>query len=214
MSDTTAEAPAVPAASALSPAPVAAAPSDTSPTPPVAPQPLPAADAPKPVIEAPKPDAPKSEEKKAAAPEITGPVGEKFKALAKAEGLDDAKQAKLAEFYNGVQAEAQKTSEAEFAKLDSSWRDALKADPVIGGQNYDASIAAARKGVEWAGGVELARILDSTGLGNHPVLVKAFHKLGKSLAEDSVSGTPSQGSSEPSEADTLAALYPSMFPKH
>lgn len=204
MSDTTVAAPAV---AESTPTPVAPVESAALATPAPVAAPVEAA---KPVDAKPVEAAKPAEAKPV---EITGPYADKFKAFAKEAGIADAQQAKLAEFYGAIQAESAKAADAEWAKMDAGFREQLAADPVIGGLNLQASIEMARKGVEWAGGAELSRIFESTGLANHPALVKAFHKLGKSLSEDSVSGTSSQGAA-PSSESHLADLYPSMFPQH
>lgn len=147
-------------------------------------------------------------------PHLPGTLGEKFKALAAAEGLDDAKQSKLAEFYQGIRADEAAAQETEFQQMKQGWREELRNDKAIGGHNFDASIATADKGIRWAGGEDLSRILESTGLAHHPTIVKAFLKLGRALSEDSVAGTTAQGSGAPSADDVLAALYPTMHSQH
>ncbi|KKN00113.1 hypothetical protein LCGC14_1141110 [marine sediment metagenome] len=63
------------------------------------------------------------------------------------------------------------------------------------GANFDRNIALAQRAVVWVGGEELKGLLESTGLANNPIFVRAYAKQGKALAEDGlieseVSGVP------------------------
>ena len=50
----------------------------------------------------------------------------------------------------------------------------------------------ARDAVEKFGGDSLKQVLDKTGLGNHPEVVKAFAKVGRLIAEDEIIGRGSR----------------------
>ena len=52
------------------------------------------------------------------------------------------------------------------------------------GSNYDSEVKNALKAVDTYGGKEFKDYLNTTGLGNHPALVKAFAKIGRELSED------------------------------
>ena len=79
--------------------------------------------------------------------------------------------AKLAEFYKDI------------GGMPDTWADQLKADKEIGGDNLAANMAIGVKARD-LGGPEFVKLLDKTGLGNHPALVKTFIKIGRSLSED------------------------------
>ena len=72
------------------------------------------------------------------------------------------------------------------------------------GNAYEEKIKHATNAVRQFGGDELADVLDSTGLGDHPAIVKAFAEVGRNLAEDTIGGsakgdfgkTPEQAESE------------------
>ena len=57
------------------------------------------------------------------------------------------------------------------------------------GNAYSERIKHASNAVKQFGGDELTQVLDQTGLGNHPAVVKAFAEVGKNLAEDTVGGS-------------------------
>lgn len=89
------------------------------------------------------------------------------------------------------------------------WVDEVKGDAEIGGDNLDKSLAYSKAAMDFIGDPKLKELLDSTGYGNHPTLVRAFVKIGKQLAPDTFVG----GKREPaanSEDAALAKMYPTM----
>lgn len=85
------------------------------------------------------------------------------------EGWDNfVKEAQAAQ----LQKRTQETQEAE-TKLKSEW-----------GNSYDANIELTRRSFQKFSGTDLSTFLDETGVGNHPVLIKAFYEIGKALGED------------------------------
>lgn len=66
----------------------------------------------------------------------------------------------------------------------ASWADQARADKEIGGDKLTANLAIAKKAVERFGSPELSRLLNETGLGNHPELIRAFWKAGQAISED------------------------------
>lgn len=66
------------------------------------------------------------------------------------------------------------------------WADQIKADPELGGANFDKTVETAVKAIEQFGSPELRTLLNGTGIGNHPELVKFCHRIGKALSEDSL----------------------------
>lgn len=105
-------------------------------------------------------------------------------------------------------------SDAEWAKQDQQWRSQVQSDPELGGANLDATALACRKAMAKYGSPELAKFLDDMGIGNHPVLVRAFARIGKALGEDTVAGTTtSTARTVPPDTDEAVArgLWPEMF---
>ena len=54
------------------------------------------------------------------------------------------------------------------------------------GAAYDARLNVARKAVENFGGESVKKLLNDTGLGNHPDVIKMFANIGKNLLEDRI----------------------------
>jgi len=145
------------------------------------------------------------------APEAVATV-ERVKAFAKAHGLNAAQaQAAADELFKTV--EADRKAIAEYDAQQKSWADAVRADPEIGGKNLDASLNIARGAVACFGGAELGKVLTEAGLGVNPVVVKAFVKIGKAIAEDSISGSENAApkTAKNDEETFHRALFPTMF---
>ena len=81
------------------------------------------------------------------------------------------------------QAAAQKGVQA-FVDLQNKWVSEIKADPEIGGDKLDASLASAARAIDRLGVPGLKEALDLTGAGNNPAVVKAFVRLGQMVSED------------------------------
>ena len=81
------------------------------------------------------------------------------------------------------------------------WEEATKADKELG---KDENLAIAKKTVEAFGTPELKAVLNSSGLGNHPEVVRMLLKIGRQISEDSIVGK-GQGSNAP--RDTAEILY-------
>lgn len=69
------------------------------------------------------------------------------------------------------------------AKTVADWAESVKADKEIGGDKLAANLAVARKAID-LGPPELKELLNVSGLGNHPAIVKWALAVGKALSED------------------------------
>lgn len=65
------------------------------------------------------------------------------------------------------------------------WALDCEKDPEIGGANFGANKAVAISGYREFATPELRTILNASGLGNHPEVVRHFFRLGKTLQQDS-----------------------------
>lgn len=102
-----------------------------------------------------------------------------------------------------VAGDAQKQMlEQRNAQLDA-WAGDLRKDAEFGGEKYDANVATAVKGLEAVGSPELRKMLDETGLGSHPDVVRAFWKVGQMVADTAVVSGQTGTSTRRSFADAL-----------
>lgn len=135
--------------------------------------------------------------------ELDQAAAAEFTAIAKELKLDQAAAQKLADVGAKM---AQRQVEAH-AKLVESWAEQVKTDSEIGGDKLAENLGVARKALEAFGTPELRDVLNATGLGNHPEVIRAFYKVGKAISEDRfVGGAPKSGTAN----DPAKTLFPNM----
>ena len=93
----------------------------------------------------------------------------------------------------------------QLADLEAQWAAEVKADKEFGGTDYEKNLGIANAGVKAVGGDELVGLLRQTPLGSHPLLVKAFKKVGDMVSEDSfVGGSAGKGVTDPRDTAGMA----------
>lgn len=75
---------------------------------------------------------------------------------------------------------------ASFSKQVDQWGKDAQADAEIGGDKYAENVAVASKAIEAFGSPELRNLLNESGLGNHPEMIRFAFKAGASLSESSI----------------------------
>lgn len=127
-----------------------------------------------------------------------------FKAMVKELKLQPDAAKKLAD----LAASRARAQHEAHAALIESWSEAVKTDKEIGGEKLTENLAVAKRAVDTFGSQALKDLLNQTGLGNHPEVVKAFYKAGKAISEDGfVRGAPKAPTTE---SDLAKSLFPSM----
>ena len=81
------------------------------------------------------------------------------------------------------QIQATKMQEA-WTNQQSEWMAAIKTDPELGGQQFDATRVAAQSVLAKYGTPDLNKFLEVTGFTNNPEVVRVFARIGKAMAED------------------------------
>lgn len=87
-----------------------------------------------------------------------------------------------------------------FQSTVNGWAEQVKADKELG---TPESLAAAAKVIDTFGTPELKAVLNSTGLGNHPEVVRLAVKIGKAISEDKIVGTAGNSNAPRNVADIL-----------
>ncbi|HCT8099114.1 TPA: peptidase [Enterobacter hormaechei] len=130
---------------------------------------------------------------------------EQFEPIARELNLTNEQAQKMVDLYGTkIMPMVQKQQAEAWQKQTEGWAETVKADKEIGGDKLTANLSAAQRALEQFGDPELKEYLDSTGLGNHPALVKAFIKVGKAMSEDKVV----TGGHESGGSDLISAFYP------
>ena len=137
-------------------------------------------------------------------PEVTDSI----KTVAKELNLTQQQAQKLADLaaerskvIGGKQAEVLQKARVE-------WGEAAKSDKEFGGDKLNENLSVAKKGLDTFGTPELRKVLNESGLGNHPEFIRFFYRAGKAISEDRF---VSSGSSAPKGSrDAAKNLYPNQ----
>lgn len=87
--------------------------------------------------------------------------------------------------------------------IHKEWLDSSSADKEFGGEKLVENLGVARKALDNFGTPELRTLLDETGLGNHPEVIRFMFRAGKAISEDKFVGGTAAGKSGPSPASVL-----------
>lgn len=109
----------------------------------------------------------------------------------------------------GPPVEARQARELE--QLRTVWTNDSKADTEFGGERLTENLAIAKKSLDQFGTPGLLSLLNESGLGNHPEIIRFFYRAGKAIGEDKFVGGGQGGkNSAKSNADYAASLYPTQ----
>jgi hypothetical protein len=108
-------------------------------------------------------------------------VLEQFSEVAKELKLTQEGAQKVIDKLGTALAEKQ-TATLENAKAE--WVKSATADKEFGGDKLNENLATAKKALETFGTPELRALLNESGLGNHPEIIRAFYRAGKQISED------------------------------
>jgi hypothetical protein len=133
---------------------------------------------------------------------------EHTKALAKELGLSQEAAQKLVERDAGLMSSASERNMAQVREKTEQWAKDAEADKEIGGGNFQSSVTDAKTALDKFGTPEFKNLLNQSGVGNHPELIRLLSRVGKAMREDKMVTT----SSQPARAQKsfAEAFYPSM----
>ena len=155
------------------------------------------------------PEAKPEDDKPAGAPEayadFTAPEGVELdpdllgdlKTLGKENNWTQEQAQKVVDLGAAMQDKFSKTFADSVVAARAEWREQTTTDAEFGGKNLQPNLAIARTARETFGTPALKDLLDQSGLGDHPEVVRFFYKVGKATSEHDlvVSGKPSQPAS-------------------
>tara|TARA_R110002096_G_scaffold58166_3_gene146823 strand:- start:925 stop:1578 length:654 start_codon:yes stop_codon:yes gene_type:complete len=104
---------------------------------------------------------------------------------------------------------------AQYTDRINGWADETKADTELGGEDLARNLSVAKLGMDTYGTPELLSLLaapseenpDGLGLGNHPEVIRLFHRVGATLKESELI----EGDTTVQGETGLKKMYPSMF---
>lgn len=130
---------------------------------------------------------------------------EKFSEVAKELDMPQEAAQKILETMGPIMAQRQ-AEMIETVKTD--WGNQSKADKEFGGEKLTENLAVAEKALKAFGTPELRTLLNQSGLGNHPEIIRAFYRAGKSISVDSF--VPGGVGGPAGSKDASKALYPNQ----
>lgn len=133
-------------------------------------------------------------------------VIEQFSAVAKELNMSQEAAQKLIDKMGPAM--AQRQAEA-VAAIHEQWVGEAKADKEFGGAALDENLGVAKKALDAFGTPKLTELLNETGLGNHPEMIRLLVRAGKAISNDAfVSGGPNNAP----EVSLAQRMYDGMNP--
>lgn len=106
-----------------------------------------------------------------------------FEETARELDLSNDKAQKLIDKLSPV-LEARQLARIEAVKQE--WQDTSKADKEFGGDKLNENLAYAKQALDKFGSPELKKMLNETGLGNNPEVIRFFYRAGKAISSDTI----------------------------
>lgn len=118
--------------------------------------------------------------------DVNKPMMEAFTEIAKELKLDPEVGQKLVDLQTKAEQDRAEAQDQSWKDLQTSWMDATKSDQEYGGAALNDNMAIARKTLDTFGTPELKEMLDFTGAGNNPEIVRLFYRIGKAISDDNL----------------------------
>lgn len=136
--------------------------------------------------------------------ELDAGVLSEFQSLAKELNLSQASAQKLIDLQGKLEAARAGGAQQAITAQAEAWANAVQNDAELGGEHFEVTRETAAKAIQQFGTPELRKLLNETGLGNHPELVRFCQRIGKALGEDNlVLGGTQSGTGEMSIVDAF-----------
>lgn len=111
---------------------------------------------------------------------------EKIASFAKERGLSNEQAQAVLDQMNADRSAFVESQKSELVAKSKQWVEQIRTDKELGGDNFNKTVESAKRVVDKYASDSFKAILDSTGLGNHPELVKLFYKISKEMEPDSL----------------------------
>jgi len=136
-------------------------------------------------------------------------VAGEFKTLAKELNLPQDQAQKVADIGVKLAQKWQAQQATALSEAAAKWATDSTADKEFGGDKLQENLGVAKKALDTFGSPELKTLLNESGLGNHPEIIRLLFKAGKAISEDThVAGKPG---STPA-ASAAQRMFPNMNP--
>lgn len=89
---------------------------------------------------------------------------------------------------------------AAFEATKTEWGNQAKADKEFGGDAFTENLAVAKLAMDEHFAPDFKAFLESTGLGNHPEMIRGLYRIGKTLSQDgAIRGRQAAGQTDPAK---------------
>lgn len=121
--------------------------------------------------------------------------------------LSQTQAQKLVDFEAKLSSQKDAGIQSAWDKVNQGWVEESKADSEFGGENLTASLVTAKAARDAYGNDKFTEMLEITGVGNHPEMIRFLTKVGKDVSEDQILHGRKLGGIEKDAAKTL---FPDM----
>lgn len=97
--------------------------------------------------------------------------------------------------------------EESWQSVQKEWKDKALSDKEYGGTDMKANMVTAKSGIEAFGNADFKDMLEVTGVGNHPEMIRFLYNVGKQVKEDDILHGGKQAGGPQDQAKTM---FPSM----
>jgi len=120
---------------------------------------------------------------------LTAPDGQVVSAATMSSFTDVAKELNLSQesaqtLMNRMTPAIQAQQMAQIKEVQTQWLTQSQSDKEFGGEKLTENLSVAKKALDAFGTPELKALLNQTGLGNHPDVIRFMVRAGKAIAED------------------------------
>jgi hypothetical protein len=101
----------------------------------------------------------------------------------------------------------------QFESIKNDWAQSAQSDKEFGGEKLNENLAVAKKALDSFGTPELRTLLNESGLGNNPEVIRFMYRAGKAISEDKFVGSTTGAnprSAPQSFNEQASALYSSQ----
>jgi hypothetical protein len=116
---------------------------------------------------------------------------------------------RLTPVIESAQAEQAKAFYSDIGGAPDTWESAARADKEYGGEKLSANLAVAHRAMKFAT-PELHALLNKTGIGNHPEVIRWMYRVGNAISEDTFVGGK-QGAAAPEASKSVLGLAASLY---
>lgn len=128
---------------------------------------------------------------------------EKIATFAKEQGLSNVQAQAALVRESAAVTEFHQAQRDNLVKQAETWKGEVQSDKEMGGDNFKGSVETASRFIKQFGSDKLRQELDTSGLGNHPELVRMIVRAAKSIGEDKLFMPGTQSSQGKDLADVF-----------